>query len=263
MAAENNEFKRLPQRSGTEGWLKRFEWKGDSEALIEEAGKLALRDQVAFGQKPGRRAAQVTRGLGVEGVPYYYAGEPDPATHDMSDLKPALRELVEILMRLFKEETGDDCNNVLVQLYEPMTGIGEHADDSQFNRVSGWVLSYNGGASRRFAVRDDDGKRIKLGLEPGSAVMFKGGDRKHELEKPYIGAKKTLGDCRFTKNCRVIDGRYRCNRGNCPNIYHLCQCPHLRLNITLRHLEVIKRPIAGRKRKRAAAGEEKEEKKQK
>jgi hypothetical protein len=258
MAAATN-FKRNEEKEQGKEFLRVFECDENGYGLIEEADRLNLREQITMGRNTGRRAIQA----GTAG--YIWNGSGKQERLNVSDLPVLLRSFVGSLEDLFEKETGVKANNVLIQLYEPMSGVGEHRDNSAHNRVGGgeWILSYNGGTQRRFNVRNDEKEKVKIIVAPGDVVMFQGGERLHEMEKPYLGTQQHLSQCKTRqpgtvvhdetgnvcrKHC-CVKNYFLCERDNCAQIYHACQCPHLRINITVRHLETIERSVQS-KRKR-------------
>lgn len=245
-------------------WITVFSSNCPGHEQAAAAANLPLREQVVGTPRgkvaPGRQGVQVTDGLagGVPGFVYLYPGDKDPQTLSMEDLDEPLRSLVQALSVLFLRETGHNANNVLIQLYNAMTGIGEHPDDTRgLNKVGGdgSILSYNGVHTRLFRIRDDDGKKIGVVLEPGTAVLFKDGQRRHELAKPYTCTKEELAVCqrgkRAEQGCVVPDHLFRCDCAECA-AGHPCRCSLRRLNITLRHLVEVEKPASTpRKRNRS------------
>ena len=234
-----------------EDWIKMFSSNCPGHEQAAAAANLPLREQIVGTPKgkmaPGRQGGQVTEGLdgGVPGFVYLYPGDKNPQILSMEGLEEPLRALVQALSVLFRLETGYSANNVLIQLYNAMTGIGEHPDDTRgLNKVGGdgSILSYNGVHTRLFRIRNNDGKKIGVVLEPGTAVLFKDGQRRHELVKPYTCTKPELAACQRAEQACVVPGRlFRCDCAECAG-GHPCRCPLRRLNVTLRHLVEVEKP---------------------
>lgn len=256
MADDANVYEFLPEKAPvTEDWIKVFSSNCSGRAQAAAAAKLHLREQIVNTPRgkvaPGRRAVQVTKGLPVEGFVYLYHGDKTPETCAMDDLDQPLRSLVLALCLLFRLNTGYSANNILIQLYDAMTGIGEHPDDtSGLNKVGGggWILSFNGVHTRVFCIRDGNRKKIDVVLEPGKVVLFKDG-----LAKPYTCTKDELTACqqnelKDSSLCKVLPRLFQCDCSSCKS-GHRCRCELKRLNITLRHLVAVEAPPLKQKKR--------------
>jgi len=214
------------------------------EALNELAGIREQTDvQVSFGRDTGRKAVQVPLGF----VYRYTSSKRSPSTTSLEKLPPSLQSLVRRLLKEFEKENGFCANNVLIQLYEPGAGIGRHPDNTRTYQVKGKILSYHGGqTTRTFVLYPKNQEEIRIKLKPGTILFFWDGDLEHELLKPYKSkgvSKQAVRECASTRpkdKCLYLHDHFACNE-EC-TAEHPCTCPHqLRLNITIRFMEKVKR----------------------
>jgi len=100
-------------------------------------------------------------------VPYRYSGI-EHAARPMPERVAAIRARVAAL-------TGLRFNAVLLNLYrDGRDGLGWHRDDDYEHGGQPTIASVSFGAPRRFQLRDGDGARAQVVLEPGSVLVMSG-----------------------------------------------------------------------------------------